>query len=159
MRKLAEVRQATELMNEAINWSVFKWMFEKPRVRKTADIANDALDRLERAVKAEWPESLKAAYTELTAKSSKSTPRNQKRRQSSSVIDAETRQLVEKIMEADDDARRARIDAEATFDEAERILSISLAQEGCQKAITAWELHEKAIRKAEHAMAAVKSEA
>jgi hypothetical protein len=159
MRKLTEVREATELMYDAINWSVFKWMFEKPRVRKTADIANDALDRLERTVKAHWPDSLKAAYTELTARSAKSTRRNQKDRRTSPVIDAQIRQLVEKIREADDDARRARIDAEATFDEAERVLSVSLAQEGCQKAIAAWELHEKAIRRAETAMATVTSEA
>jgi hypothetical protein len=159
MRKLTEVRQATELMNEAISWSVFKWMFEKPRVRETADIANDALDRQERTVKAQWPDSLKAAYAELTAKSGKSTRRNQKDRKTAPVIDARTRQLVEKIMETDDDARRARIDAEATFDEAERVLSISLAQKGCRKAITAWEMHEKAIRKAENVIVTAKSEA
>lgn len=152
MRKLTEVRQATELMNEAIEWSVFKWMFEKPRVRKTADIANDALDRLERTVKARWPDPLKEAYTGLAAESAKSARRHQNGRKASPAIDAQTRQLLEKIREADDDARRARIDAEATFDEAERVLSISLAQEGCQKAIAAWELHEKAIRKAETAI-------
>ena len=45
MRKLLEVQQAKELMNEAKDWSVFKWLFEKPRVRETADLANDALDR------------------------------------------------------------------------------------------------------------------
>jgi hypothetical protein len=34
MRKLAEVQEAKELMNEAVDWSGFTWMFEKPRVRK-----------------------------------------------------------------------------------------------------------------------------
>lgn len=47
MRKLPEVQQAKELMNDAINWSVFTWMLEKSRVRETADQANAALDRLE----------------------------------------------------------------------------------------------------------------
>jgi len=28
MRKLAEVQEAKELMNQAIDWSVFKWMFD-----------------------------------------------------------------------------------------------------------------------------------
>jgi len=54
-----------------------------------------------------------------------------------------------KVKEADDAAYRARMDAEATFDEAERQLSTRLAREGCRKAIESWDLHEKAIRKAE----------
>lgn len=54
-----------------------------------------------------------------------------------------------KVKAADDEAYRAHMDAEATFDEAERQLSTSLAREGCQKAIQSWDLHEKAIRKAE----------
>jgi len=41
------------------------------------------------------------------------------------------------------------MDAEATFDEAEKQLSTRLAREGCRKAIESWDLHEKAIRKAE----------
>lgn len=54
-----------------------------------------------------------------------------------------------KVKAADDEAYRAHMDAEATFDEAERQLSTSLAREGCRKAILSWDLHEKAIRKAE----------
>ena len=54
-----------------------------------------------------------------------------------------------KVKEADDEAFRAHMDAEATFDEAEKLLSTSLAREGCRKAILSWDLHEKAIRKAE----------
>ena len=68
MQKLAEVQEAKELMNEAVDWSVFTWMFEKPRVRKTADRANDALDRLERTVKARWSDELKAALRELSGR-------------------------------------------------------------------------------------------
>jgi hypothetical protein len=51
--------------------------------------------------------------------------------------------------EKDDEAYRARMDAEKTFDDAEKQLSTSLAREGCRKAIFSWDLHEKAIRKAE----------
>jgi hypothetical protein len=53
------------------------------------------------------------------------------------------------MKEADDLAYRARMDAEKTFDDAEKQLSTSLAREGCRKAIESWDLHEKAIRKAE----------
>jgi hypothetical protein len=159
MRKLTEVRQARELMNEALDWSVFKWMFEKPRVRESADLANDALDRLERCVKAQWGDQLKAAYADLTTKSAKSTKRNHNGQQPIQPADPQLRLLAEHLKEADDAARRARMDAEETFDEAERYLNISLAREGCQKAIHAWELHEKAIRKAESAMETAKSEA
>jgi hypothetical protein len=49
----------------------------------------------------------------------------------------------------DAEAYQARMDAETTFDLAEKQLSTSLAREGCRKAIHSWELHEKAIRKAE----------
>jgi hypothetical protein len=148
MRKLAEVQEAKELMNEAIDWSVFKWMFEKPRVRGTADRANDALDRLERTVKARWSDELKAALRELPGRGG----RHQKSQPPPQTTDPEIRLLVEKIKDADEAARRARMDAEEAFDEAERQLSTSLAREGCKKAIHSWELHEKAIRKAEAAM-------
>jgi hypothetical protein len=148
MQKLAEVQEAKELMNEAVDWSVFTWMFEKPRVRKTADRANDALDRLERTVKARWSDELKAALRELSGRGG----RHQKSQQPPQIADPEIRLLVEKVKDADDAARRVRMDAEETFDEAERQLSTSLAREGCQKAIHSWELHEKAIRRAEAAM-------
>jgi len=62
MHKLPEVEEAKDLMNEALDWSTFKWLFEKPRVRKTADLANAALDHLNRAVKARWSDEFKAIY-------------------------------------------------------------------------------------------------
>ena len=65
------------------------------------------------------------------------------------AIDEEEQSIITEIKEADDEAHRARMEAENTFDEAERQLSTQLAREGCQKAIRSWELHERAIRKAE----------
>jgi hypothetical protein len=53
------------------------------------------------------------------------------------------------VKNADDEAEAARLDAEDTFDEAERKLSTGMAKEGARKAIESWELKEKAIRKAE----------
>jgi hypothetical protein len=139
MQKLPEVQQAKALMNEAIDWSVFKWLLEKPKVRAAADRANDALDRLERAVRARWSDQLKAAYKELSSRAPQ-------------TADPQIRLLVEKVKEAHDAAHRARMDAEETFDEAERQLSTSLAREGCKKAIHSWALYEKAIRRAEAVM-------
>ena len=66
-----------------------------------------------------------------------------------SVIDPDATLLAKKIKESDDEAYRARMDAEETFDKAEKQLSTALAREGCRKAIHSWDLHEKAIRKAE----------
>ena len=42
MDKLPEVETAKALMNEAVTWSVMKWLREKNRVRQTADRANAA---------------------------------------------------------------------------------------------------------------------
>jgi len=159
MRKLPEVQQAKELMNEAIDWSVFKWLFEKPRVRKTADQANDALDRLERTVKARWSDEVKAEYKKLTVKTVKAAKAQQKNQVAPRADPPQIRQQVEKVKEADDAARRARMDAEETFDEAERQLSTELARQGCKKAIHSWELHEKAIRRAETVMESASADA
>jgi hypothetical protein len=49
------------------------------------------------------------------------------------------------------------MDAEDTFDEAEKKLSTRLAREGCRKAIDSWDLHEQAIRKSEAAIGATKA--
>ena len=56
-----------------------------------------------------------------------------------------------RVKEADDEAETARLDAEDTFDVAEKKLSASLAREGARKAIESWDLREAAIRKAEAA--------
>ena len=72
-------------------------------------------------------------------------------------MDSQFTGLAREVKEADERAYRAHMDAEATFDEAERKLSTRLAREGCQKAIQSWELHEKAIRKVEAANASVKA--
>ena len=65
MRKLSEVADARALMAEGMNWSVVRWLKEKKRVRKAADLANAALDRLDEEIKARWNDELKAAYSEL----------------------------------------------------------------------------------------------
>jgi hypothetical protein len=146
MDKLAEVEAARALMTEARDWSVMKWLREKKRVRKTADQANDALDRLNQQTKARWSAGLKAAYDELLKDGNPGHHRTEKQ---SPAADPELRLLAKRVKEADDEAYRARMDAEDTFDEAERKLSTAMAREGSRKAIASWDLHEKAIRKAE----------
>ena len=63
----------------------------------------------------------------------------------------EVKLVAAQVKEADDRAYEAHMDAEETFDEAERHLSAAMAREGAEKAIESWILHEKAIRKAEAA--------
>lgn len=143
MQKLNEVEAAKALMNEAMGWSVMKWLREKKTVRKAADVANAALDRLSEALKAQWNESIRAAYDALGSSNGKAK-----------TMDRQAGIIAKKVKDADDEARRARQDAEETFDKAERLMSTSLAREGCRKAILSWELHEKAIRQAETALGA-----
>lgn len=132
MRKLAPVEEAKALMTVAQDWPVWRWLMEKGRVRKTADRATDTLGELERNVKAGWSEELrKAAANGLRS------------------LDQEFRLALQELKHADEAAEAARLDAEATFDEAERRLSATMAREGAQKAIASWKLREKAIRKAE----------
>lgn len=145
MRELVEVRHAKALMMEAMSWSVVKWLAEKKRVRKAADRANDALDALDKEVKAGWNERLKAAYAAA------SQGQAAQKLESSELPDAELVRQARRLRDADEDAYRARMTAEDTFDEAEKKLSTSLAREGCRQAIRSWELHEAAIKKSEAA--------
>ena len=64
--------------------------------------------------------------------------------------DGATRKMAAaQLKQADAEAYKARMDAEAQFDEADRRMSTSMAREGAQMAIAAWTLREKLIRKME----------
>jgi hypothetical protein len=155
MRKLSEVEDAKALMIEAMNWSVVRWLKEKKRVRKTADLANACLDRLDQEIKGRWSDELKAAYSELSGNSGGAGKRPQK--PPPQGIDPQVKLLAKRVKESDDEAYRVRMDAEDTFDKAEKQLSTRLAREGCRKAIDSWDLHEQAIRKSEAALGATKA--
>lgn len=133
MKKLARVEEAKALMSEARDWSVWRWLIEKRRVREAADRATEALGELEEKVKAGWSEELRKASTNGRLRS----------------LDPELKLAFDELKKAEEAAEASRLDAEATFDEAERRLSAAMAREGTQKAIASWELREKAIRKAE----------
>ena len=145
MKKLQEVEQAKALMKEAMDWSVFKWLWEKTSVRETADVANASLDRLNRRIKKQWDEDLQDAYRRLSAEPKKGNGKAN----GTPALDAELQQLIQQVKVTDEKAHAAREDAEQTFDLAERQMNTSLAREGCKKAIHSWNLHEKAIREAE----------
>jgi hypothetical protein len=154
MHKLVVVEEAKVLMNEAKDWSVWHWLTEKRRVRTAADAATDALAVVEKQVKAGWSEDLTKAYRELEAEASadgnpRAKRQYEKAREEAKDVDPKLKLAVRRVKDADDEAYNARMDAEATFDEAESRLSASMAREGAQKAIDAWDLRESAIRKAE----------
>jgi hypothetical protein len=155
MRKLAQVEEAKALMTEAMDWSVFKWLWEKGRVREAADRANAALDDLNKRTKARWREDLKTAYKDLHRRAAGNANERQALPDPDppSAMARETMAFLEEVKRADQRAHRARMDAEKTFDEAERFLSTRLAIEGCKKAIRSWELHEAAIHLAEAGLA------
>jgi hypothetical protein len=133
MRKLAAVEEAKVMMSEAREWSVWRWLIEKRRVRETADRANEALGQLEKKVKAAWSEELRKAAENGRLRS----------------LDPELKLALQELRQAEEAAEASRLEAEATFDEAERRLSAAMARDGTQQAIASWELREKAIRKAE----------
>lgn len=149
MDKLPEVESAKALMTEAMTWSVVRWLREKKRVRKAADLANAALDRSSEAVRERWPDRMRAAYEALAMQATGGPTARSQQKPPLTAIDQEASVVAGKSKKIDDEAYRTRMDAEETFDQAERRLSTLLAREGCRKAIHSWDLHEQAIRKAE----------
>jgi len=149
MEKIPAVETAKALMTEALAWSVLTWLREKKMVRKIADQANAALDQLNQAVKDRWPSEARAAYEALVQQAAGNTKPPGGNGSNSRGTNARATLGVKKVKEADDEAYAARMDAEETFDTAEKQFSTALAREGCRKAIRSWEMHEEAIRKAE----------
>lgn len=158
MRKLPAVEDARAVMTEGLDWSAWKWLLERKRVREIADRATAALDRAENKVKASWPDDLKLAYAELVDHSSKRTSCQQQSVSVTEPLTPELKVIAKRVKHADDKAERCRLAAEATFDEAEKGFSAELARQGAQKALDTYDLREAAIRKAEAAGQEVHSE-
>ena len=136
MHKLVPVEDAKTLFNEAKDWSVWRWLMEKKRARTAADAAWEALEACEEKVKAGWSEEWQKAYGH---------PKSRHHAE----LDPAVKAALERLHKDDEEARQAHDAAEAQFDEADRRMSTSMACEGAQMAIDAWELREKFIRKAE----------
>jgi hypothetical protein len=164
METLPEVEQAKKLMSEAKEWSIWRWLSEKSRVREMADKGTAAQDRKEKEVKARWSEELKNAYAELTvAPGDDDDPfaaaEHEFLKQGAQALPEHIRAAAQRVKEADDAAQRARITAEETFDRAERRLSAGIARQGAEEAIAAYDLRYAAIREAEAAQSAGASRA
>lgn len=157
MRKLPPVEEAKALLSEAAkDWSTWRWLLEKKRLRTTADLAWEALEEVEKGVKASWNDDLRKAYRELQAAAAvdgKAASKHlyEKARQDAKDLGPELKAFAEKLWKADDEAFQLRMTAEETFDQAERHMSIPMARKGSEQAIAAYELREKFIRKAEAA--------
>lgn len=159
METLIAVEEARALLRLAKEWSIWRWLAEKSRVRTVADKGTAALDELEKQVKAGWGESLRTAYAELAdAASVEDDPFGAAEReflqQQAQAIAESTKALARRVKEADDVAYRARMTAEQTFDLAERRLSAVLARRGADEALAAYELRYAAIAEAQAALAA-----
>ncbi len=156
MKKLAAVEEAKAVLNEGRGWSTWRWLMEKKRVRRAADLAWEALEEVEKGVKASWSDDLRKAYRELQAAAAldgkaSSKQLYEKAKQEAKDLDPELKTFAERLWKADDEAFQLRMKAEETFDDAERRLSIPTAKRGCDEAIEAYELREKFIRRAEAA--------
>jgi len=154
MHRLIPVEEATALMTEAKEWSIWRWLLNKSRVRAAADRAVDALLEAEKNAKASWSDDQKKAYREIVAEEAlKNNPRAKQRyekaKEEARNVSPEIKQAVQKVKDADDAGEAARLDAEDTFAEGERRMSANMAREGAGKAIHSWELRMKAIRKSE----------
>jgi len=151
MRKLAAVEEARAVMTAAMDWGMWRWLLEKGRVQEIADRATATLAEADRRVKAAWSDDLKRAYEELLRPEKPRRGRHQENDIATHEIAADVRLAARKVKEAYDEGQRARVDAEETFDEAERRMSTDLARVGCRKALDSYDLRERAIRKAEAA--------
>jgi hypothetical protein len=136
MHKLVPVEEAKRLFQEAKDWSVWRWLTEKKHARSTADAAWEALEACAEKVKAGWAEEWREAYGHPKSRIY-------------ATLEGEVKEALERLYSDDLEARQARDAAEAQFDEADRRMSTSMACEGAQMALDAWELREKVIRKAE----------
>ncbi len=157
MQKIPAVEDAKALLGEGKRWGVWKWLTEKRRVRATADRGTAALDGLERIVKNSWSDDLKKAYAELVAEAAleeggaPAKRKYEKAKRDAEMVNPKCKLAARAVKEADDAAYHGRMNAERMFDDAERRLSANMAREAAQVAIDAYELREKAIRKAEAA--------
>jgi hypothetical protein len=156
MRKLSEVEEARTLMTEAHGWSLWKWLMDKRRVRETADKATAALAESRKDAQRSWSDDLNKAYNELVAEAAldgaAATKRKyEKAKAEAEHVDPKVKVVARRVKDADEEAQRATLDAEETFDEADKRMSSGIAREGTQKALESYDLREKAIRKAEAA--------
>ena len=133
MKKLEAVEEARFIMAQGMEWGVFKWLMEKPKVRKTADRATEALNDAEDKVKATWSNDLKLAYNYLATQGGESG--KGKKKGKTGDFDPAVLAIARGVCEADEEAETMRLDAEDTFAEGEKKLSVAMARDGARKAL------------------------
>jgi hypothetical protein len=153
MKKLEAVETSRAIMTQGLEWGVFKWLLEKPKVRKIADKATEALNDAEDKVKVTWSDELKLAYNYLATLDGEGTKskKSAKGKAAAKDFDPDVLAVAKGVYDADEETETMRLDAEDTFAEGEKKLSVGMAREGARKALATYDLHEKAIRKAEAA--------
>jgi hypothetical protein len=154
MQKLDSVEEAKALLASAMDWSILRWLAEKRRVRGIADRGTAALDAEERRIKETWPEELTNAYAALCPPADDdpyAAAEHEFVMQQAAGISEAIRAVAARVKAADDIARRARMTAEQTFDDAERRMSAALARRGAELAIEAYDVRYKALEEAEAA--------
>ncbi len=133
---------------------MWRWLFEKRRVRQAADRATDALAAAHDKAKSAWSDDLKSAYAELAAEAAlerdpKAKRQYEKAKREAAQVDPRLKLAVKRVKDAEDEANQAIEESEALFEEAERRLNASLARQAAQKALESYDLREKAIRRSE----------
>lgn len=156
MRKLEPVEAAKTLFEEAKDWGMWQWLTGKSKLRRTADAAWEALDEYEAGVKASWSEDLQKAWREAETRAAASADGRamrsyEKAKEAAKGVSADIKLAAQRLQQADAEAYKMRMAAEAHFDEADRRMSTSMACEGSQMAIDAWLQREKFVRKIEAA--------
>lgn len=150
MKKLEAVEEARAAMKQGMEWGVWKWLLEKRRVRKIADRATEALNNAEDAVKATWSDELVEAYNLLIDEEEGVATKSRKRTKgTATAMSEDVLRTAKQMKELDDETERVRLDAEAIFEDAEQRMSTAGARAGAKRALDTYDLHEKAIRKAE----------
>lgn len=152
MKKLEAVEEARFIMTQGMEWGVFKWLMEKPKVRKIADRATEALNDAEDKVKITWSDDLKLAYNYLATLEDDHSGKGSQGKAIPKGIDPDALAVAKGVYEADEETETMRLDAEDTFADGEKKLSVAMARDGARKALATYDLHEKAIRKAEAAV-------
>jgi hypothetical protein len=158
MHRLPPVEEARAIMTEAQNWSIWKWLTQKPKVRAIADKATQTLKEAIESAKDSWSDDMNRAYNEVLAEAAVDGSAPSKRKLANAKKDAQDvdpkiKTAARKAREAEHEGYRATMDAEDLFAESERRLSASMARQAAKKALESYDLREAAIRKAEAAAA------
>ena len=136
MQKLIAVEKAKTLMNEAKDWSIWHWLLTSGGVPLTYSV-DGATNTLVTTI----PMGVGSYYIAVNPVTNLVY--------TVVYVGGPSGFQLYVLDGSGPHAEQARLDAEATFDEAERRLSADMARQGAQKAIDSWALREKAIRRAE----------